>query len=68
MELEMYVYFSTNEYNFEVLPNPPAFEPTKCDHCGAVIVLSEGGYSTGKDGYTCRKCLIKNDPNMARYL
>ena len=28
IETEMYVYYGTNEYNFEKLPDPPAFEPT----------------------------------------
>ena len=27
---EMYVHFGTNEYNFETLPDPPAYEPTHC--------------------------------------
>ncbi len=27
-ETEMYVYYGTNEYNFEVLENPPEYEPT----------------------------------------
>lgn len=27
---EDYVYSGTNEYNFEKLENPPAYEPTKC--------------------------------------
>jgi hypothetical protein len=53
----MYVYFGTNEYNFEKLPNPPAFEPTRCTKCGNVIKLGEGGYSSGQDGYTCMNCM-----------
>ncbi len=56
---EMYVDYGTNEYNFEVLENPPAFEPTKCISCGAVIVLAEGGYSSGRDGYSCGECTAK---------
>ena len=56
MEPEMYVYHGTNEYNFEVLPNPPAYKPTHCGTCGRVIVLSEGGYSCGAGGYRCMKC------------
>ena len=40
---EMYAYYATNEYNFDVLENPPPFEPTKCGKCGRVIRLSEGG-------------------------
>jgi hypothetical protein len=56
-ETEMYVYYGTNEYNFEKLPNPPAFEPTHCCKCGTVIDLSAGGYSESSAGYTCMDCL-----------
>ncbi len=55
-ETEMYVYYGTNEYNFEVLPNPPAYDPTKCSDCGKVIVLGDGGYSTRGDDYWCDRC------------
>jgi hypothetical protein len=54
--LEMYVYYGTNEYNFEKLPNPPAFEPTYCSECGKRIVMADGGYSYQGDKYTCGKC------------
>ena len=53
---EMYVYYGTNDYNFELLPNPPNFEPTLCSKCGRRIVLSEGGYSQLGDQYTCLSC------------
>lgn len=53
---EMYVWYGTNEYNFEVLPNPPAYEPTLCDRCGTVISLADGGYSTLGDEYFCEEC------------
>jgi hypothetical protein len=53
---EMYVWYGTNEYNFEKLENPPAYKPTKCSKCGAVIVLSGSGYSYGADGYRCEAC------------
>jgi hypothetical protein len=62
----MYVYYGTNEYNFEVLENPPAYEPTKCRECGAVIVLGEGGYSHSKDGYRCGKCTAAAFPQLYR--
>jgi hypothetical protein len=58
-ETEMYVYYGTNEFNFEKLEHPPAYEPTKCDQCGAVIKLGDGGYSQGPEGYRCRKCTEK---------
>jgi len=55
-ELEMYVYYGTNEYNFEKLEDPPTYEPTLCSGCGKVIVLSEGGYTTNAEGYWCSEC------------
>lgn len=55
-DLEMYVYYGTDEYNFRVLPNPPKYEPTKCDGCGEIIVKSMGGYSEGPDGVFCGEC------------
>ena len=56
METEMYVYYGTNEYNFEKLENPPDYEPTRCSKCNAVIVLSEGGYTTRGDENFCNQC------------
>jgi ribosomal protein L32 len=56
IETEMYVYYGTNEYNFEKLENPPDYEPTRCSKCNAMIVLSEGGYSSTGDGYLCADC------------
>lgn len=55
-ELEMYVYYGTNEYNFEKLEDPPAYEPTHCGACGRVIVLSTDGYQVGREGYRCEAC------------
>ena len=55
-ETEMYVYYGTSEYNFEILDNPPSFEPTKCTDCGGIIVLSEGGYNCKGGEYWCEKC------------
>jgi len=52
----MYVYYGTNEYNFEKLTNPPAFEPTRCAQCGKVIKLGEDGYSRKGDKYSCMDC------------
>ena len=53
---EMYVWYGTNEYNFEKLENPPYYEPTRCNSCNKVIVLAEEGYSTKGDEYMCEKC------------
>ena len=56
IDTEMYVWYGTNEYNFEKLKIVPKYEPTKCSQCGTIIILSEGGYSSlGKD-YLCEKC------------
>ncbi len=64
IETEMYVHYGTNEYNFEKLSNPPKYEPTKCAGCGAVIVMSKGGYSCGPKGYLCMKCTEKEFGRM----
>jgi len=55
-ELEMYVWYGTNEYNFEKLENPPAYEPTHCAGCGRVIRLGSDGYVIGPGGYRCEEC------------
>ena len=55
-QTELYVWFGTNEYNFEVLDNPPQYEPTHCDACGIVIKLGTDGYSTGPQGTLCERC------------
>ena len=38
-DTEMYLWSGQNEYNFEKLPNPPAFKPIKCAKCGRIIHL-----------------------------
>jgi hypothetical protein len=53
---EIYVWYGTNEYNFEKLSNPPAYEPTKCSGCKTVIVLSDDEYSVSDKGYFCADC------------
>lgn len=53
----MYVWYGTNEYNFETLENPPEFEPTHCAGCGRVIHLGTDGYTRQPDGaYSCEVC------------
>ena len=56
-ETEMYVWYGTNEYNFEKLKNPPAFEPTHCAKCGKVINLGNDGFSIKGQEYYCEECL-----------
>ena len=53
---EMYVWYGTNEYNFEKLENPPTYEPTKCSTCKKVVSLSEDGYSMLGDQIWCEIC------------
>ena len=62
-EPEMVAWYGTNEYNWEKMPDPPKFKPTKCSKCGKTIVLSEGGYSHGKEGYTCSDCFSVDIPS-----
>ena len=52
----MYVWYGTNEYNFEKLVDVPTFEPTRCSKCKKVIRLAEDGYSMNADGYFCLGC------------
>ena len=61
-ETEMYVSYGTNEYNFDVLENPPEFEPTLCAACGTRIVLKAGGYSVKGDRYLCGNCTEREFP------
>jgi hypothetical protein len=55
-ETEMYVWLGTNDYNFEKLPNPPSFKPTRCSKCKKIIKLGEEsvGYIKGKP--VCENC------------
>ncbi len=59
---ELYVYYGTNEYNFEKLADPPAFEPTRCARCGAVIKLGQSSYSRKGDEYFCGDCTAREFP------
>lgn len=58
-ELEMYVWYGTNEYNFETLPDPPAFKPTHCSECGVRIHLGTDGYTQTGDKKYCQQCASK---------
>jgi hypothetical protein len=53
---EMYVYYGTNEYNFEKLENPPKFKPTRCAKCKKIIRLGTDGYSIYMGKYYCTDC------------
>ena len=56
IKTEMYVWYGTNEYNFEVLENPPKFEPTLCAECKERIILGESNYSNQGGKYFCGNC------------
>lgn len=64
-ETEIYVWYGTNEYNFEKLLSPPPFEPTHCSKCGVVINLGTDGYTRSEDEYWCEVCA---DAEMNRRL
>ena len=55
-ETEMYVYYGTNEYNFEKLENPPDYEPTRCAKCNTIINLGKDAFSMKAEKYFCIKC------------
>lgn len=55
-ETEMYVWYGTNEYNFEKLENPPKFRPTFCAGCHRRISLGTDGYVIGGGKYWCEEC------------
>jgi hypothetical protein len=65
-ETEMYVYYGTNEFNFEKLKNPPAYLPTKCAKCGVMISLGYDGYSQKGNEYWCEECTHKEMENIYR--
>lgn len=55
-KMELYIYSGTNEYNFEVLDNPPHYKPTHCDDCSKVIRVGREGYSIIKKKTLCMDC------------
>jgi hypothetical protein len=65
-ETEIYVWYGTNEYNFEKLKSPPSYKPTKCVKCRKVINLGTDGFSYSKSGYTCMTCASKDFGNLLR--
>lgn len=56
-ETEMYVWYGTNEYNFETLKNPPSYAPTHCAKCRKVIRLGQESYTTSGRDYQCEACI-----------
>lgn len=58
-ETEIYVWYGTNEYNFEKLQNPPSYEPTHCTACRKAIKLGLDGYSIKGKEYYCETCSMQ---------
>lgn len=56
-ETEFYVYYGTNEYNYEVLKNPPSFELKKCIKCNTPIDRANEDHTETKEGIICNNCL-----------
>ena len=56
LDTEMYVYYGTNEYNVSKLADPPRFDPTRCNTCGAVIRRGWEGYTQKGDIFVCEAC------------
>lgn len=63
-ETEMYVWYGTNEYNFEKLENPPEFNPTHCAHCEKIIRLGTDGYMISGKSYICASCMVREHPEL----
>ncbi len=56
-EMEMYMWYGTDEYNFEKLLNPPSFLPTYCAGCKKIIRLPDEGFTCLKQIYVCEACM-----------
>ena len=65
-DTEMYVWYGTNEYNFEKLPDPPSYEPTKCAECGEVIHLGTETFTQLRNEYWCEECTDKKLEERSR--
>jgi hypothetical protein len=52
----MYVWYGTNEFNFETLINPPKFEPTLCAKCKQQIHLGTESHTLSGGDYYCERC------------
>lgn len=57
IDTEDYVWYGTNDYNFEKLPNPPTYPPTHCAKCKRIIRRGEDEYTSIPDGtFLCEQC------------
>ncbi|GIW41970.1 MAG: hypothetical protein KatS3mg076_2547 [Candidatus Binatia bacterium] len=55
-ETELYVWYGTNEYNFEKLENLPQFRASFCARCHRRIRLGTDGYIIRSGKYWCEEC------------
>jgi len=62
----MFVWYGTNEYNFEKLEHPPEFKPTHCAGCDRVISLVNDAYMAADYKYWCETCAQKRHAKEAR--
>jgi hypothetical protein len=53
----MYVWYGTNEFNFETLRNPPHFKPTLCAKCKQQIHLGTESHTRSGGDYYCERCV-----------
>ncbi|VDC06978.1 unnamed protein product [Peniophora sp. CBMAI 1063] len=57
-DIENYVWFGTNQFNFETLPHPPAFPHKFCDTCHKPVKQNTMDYSRSRNGgVTCGPCV-----------
>lgn len=66
-DTEDYVWYGTNEYNFEKLSDPPKFEPTYCAWCNILIKRGEESYTQlPNGGFLCETCGWKHMNELAK--
>lgn len=57
LETEIYVWYGTNQFNFEKLKIIPAYTSKKCIKCQRIIHLAVEPYTVLEGKYTCFHCL-----------
>lgn len=57
LETEIYVWYGTNQFNFEKLKNIPVYTSKACFKCKRVIHLAVEPYTVLNEKYTCFHCL-----------
>lgn len=73
-QMELYVDFGTNEYNYETLDKIPEVKPTYCSKCNRKINLTQDVYAMQGGKYICEFCtdtplpFSLKDPSGLKYL